>query len=86
MTRRVRPRPVSGATIVVTTPGGAEVTRVRTGADGRFVVDLPAGDYILVPQPVEGLMGTAPAVPISVPTAGSPVPSPFPLLYDTGIR
>jgi hypothetical protein len=79
-------RPVSGATIVVTTPGGAEVARVTTGADGRFVVDLPEGDYILVPQPVEGLMGTAPPVPISVPSAGSPAPSPFPLLYDTGIR
>jgi hypothetical protein len=79
-------RPVSGATIVVTTPGGAEVTRAKTGADGTFVIDLPIGDYVLVPQPVQGLMGTAPPLPISVPTAGSPVPSPFPIQYDTGIR
>jgi hypothetical protein len=79
-------RPVAGATIVVTTPGGAEVARVTTGADGRFTVDLSAGDYVLVPQDVVGLMGTAAALAITVPPAGSPAPTPFELQYDTGIR
>jgi hypothetical protein len=79
-------RPVPAATIVVTTPAGAEVARVTTAADGTFSVALAPGDYVLVPQPVAGLMGTAPSVPITVAAAGSPTPSPFPLLYDTGIR
>lgn len=62
------------------------MARAKTGADGMFVVDLAPGDYILVPQPVDGLMGTAQPVSMTVPAAGSPAPSPFPLLYDTGIR
>ena len=44
------PRPVGGAVIVVTRPDGSEVARVTTAADGRFSVDLPAGDYVLVPR------------------------------------
>ena len=80
------PRPVPGATIVVTTPSGAEVARTTTAADGTFTVDLAPGAYVLVPQAVDGLMGTAPSIQVTVPTADSPVPSPFTLLYDTGIR
>jgi hypothetical protein len=80
------PRPVGGATIVVKAAGGAEVRRVTTASDGSFAVDLVAGDYVLVPQPVEGLMGTAEQIAISVPAAGAPLPSPVQIQYDTGIR
>lgn len=79
------PRPVAGATIVVNAAGGAEIRRVTTASDGSFAIDLVAGDYVLVPQPVEGLMGTAEQVAISVP-AGAPLPSPIQIQYDTGIR
>ena len=41
--------------------GGSEVARVDTAADGSFFVGLPPGDYLLEPQAVEGLMGTAAA-------------------------
>ena len=82
------PRPVGDAVIVVTRPDGTELARVTTAADGRFSLDLPAGDYILVPQPVDGLLGTAPSVPFTVGSTDQPGPSPSLLHveYDTGIR
>jgi hypothetical protein len=80
------PRPVAGATIVVKAAGGAEVRRVTTAGDGSFAIDLVAGDYVLVPQPVDGLLGTAEQVAISVPAAGGSLPSPVQIEYDTGIR
>lgn len=82
------PRPVGGAVIVVTRPDGSEVARVTTALDGRFSLDLPAGEYLLVPQPIDGLHGTAPSVPFTVGSTDQPGPSPSPLQveYDTGIR
>lgn len=81
-------RPVGGATIVVTRPDGSEVARVTTAADGRFSLDLSAGNYVLVPQQVEGMMGTAQPVPFTVGSSDQPGQSPNPLQvqYDTGIR
>ncbi|MEA2536923.1 MAG: Carboxypeptidase regulatory-like domain [Chloroflexota bacterium] len=81
-------RPVGGAVIVVTRPDGSEVTRVTTAPDGRFNLNLAPGSYVLVPQPVEGLLGTAPSIPIAVGPAGQPAPSSSPVIvdYDTGIR
>jgi hypothetical protein len=82
------PRPVVGAVIVVTRPDGTELARVTTALDGRFSLELPAGEYLLVPQPVEGLHGTASAVPFTVGSTDQPGPSPSLLHveYDTGIR
>lgn len=80
------PRVVAGATLVVTSAAGSEVVRVKTGTDGRFELNLPAGAYVLVPQPVEGLMGTAPSISFSVDAAGAPSPTPLQVQYDTGIR
>jgi hypothetical protein len=80
------PRPVAGATIVVQTGAGAEITRLKTAADGTFSIDLAAGDYRLVPQPVEGLLGTADQVTVTVPAGGSPAPGEILIRYDTGIR
>ena len=56
---------------------------MTTGADGRFTVALPPGTYRLQPQPVEGLMGTAPEV---IFTVSSGEPADVTVSYDTGIR
>ena len=76
-------RPVAGAVVVVRAPNGDEVERVSTETDGDFTVEVPPGTYRLEPQPVEGLLGTAPAVDVVVGPEGS---SGIVLAYDTGIR
>lgn len=76
-------RMVAGAVLVIRGSGGAEVARVTTDGSGLFRIALPAGDYTLEPQPVEGLMGTAPPMPFSV--AEGP-PAFLDVVYDTGIR
>jgi hypothetical protein len=77
-------RPVSGAEIVILNEAGKEVARVRTGDDGTFSTPVVAGRYELVPQPVEGLMGTA--APIEVVVADGQDPDVALIGYDTGIR
>lgn len=77
-------RPIEGAVIVVRAASGSEVARVTTAADGLFSLELPGGTYILEPQPVEGLMGTAAPVEVTVEPGGAPVLVDVP--YDTGIR
>jgi hypothetical protein len=76
-------RPVVGATIVIRDASGAQVAVAITGADGRYFVALAPGGYVLDPQPVQGLLGTAPKQPADV-TSGSITD--VPLVYDTGIR
>jgi hypothetical protein len=78
-------RPVAGAEIVVLDASGSMVTRLTTEEDGTFSVALEPGSYELVPQPVAGLMGGAPA-PVTVDLAAGQVPDPVHLAYDTGIR
>ena len=77
------PRPVPGAVLVIRDVSGSEVARVTTGADGAFVADLAAGGYVVEPQAVDGLMGTA--GPQSV-TVNDGVVSTIQIGYDTGIR
>lgn len=77
-------RLVSGAVMLVTTPDGREVARATSGDDGGFTLHLAPGDYVVVPQPVDGLMGTAAAVDVRV-VAGE-APAPLSVTYDTGIR
>lgn len=76
------PRPVAGAVIVIRADGGAEVARVRTGADGTYHADLPPGTYDVEPQPAQGVLGTAPAQRVTI---GAGVLT-LDLAYDTGIR
>ncbi len=80
------PRPVAGATIVIEKASGGEVARVTSAGDGTFRVQLAAGDYQLVPQPVAGLMGTAPPLSLTVQTGGATIPATIVIQYDTGIR
>jgi hypothetical protein len=76
-------RPVADATIAIRDAGGAEVARSVTAADGSFFVELPAGDYVVEPQPVDGLMGTPSPQAVAV-VAGRIALIQFE--YDTGIR
>ena len=75
-------RPVADAEIVITNATGDRVDAVRTDADGRFTIAVPAGDYTFTPQPVDGLMGTP--SPQSATAGASPITLSFD--YDTGIR
>lgn len=78
------PRAVAGAQIVVMDEAGESVARVTTADDGSFTVSLAPGSYGLVPQPVEGLLGTAPPVQVTV-EEGVRL-EPIQISYDTGIR
>ena len=80
------PRPVDGAIIVIERAAGGEVTRVTSAADGSFSVHLAPGDYRLVPQPVTNLLGTAPALSVTVGATGITEPTTIDIRYDTGIR
>ena len=77
-------RPVPGATLVLIDEEGHEANRVTSAEDGSFAVRLAPGRYRLVPQPVDGLMGTAPEQAIRIPAAGTV--DPVDVVYDTGIR
>jgi hypothetical protein len=77
------PRPVVGAVVIVRDHAGTGVSRVETAADGAFFLEVPAGQYVVEPQPVEGLMGTA--APSEV-TVGDGIAVWVQLDYDTGIR
>lgn len=77
------PRPVDAALIIVTDVDGTEVGRGTTGADGIVIIDVPPGERTVVPQAVEGLLGTAEAASVTV-ADGQAVS--ITVEYDTGIR
>jgi len=77
------PRPVAGATLTIGDAQGKDVAVVVSDANGLFALTLPPGDYVLIAQPVEGLMGTPEPLSFAV-LAGSPVE--LTVAYDTGIR
>jgi hypothetical protein len=76
-------RPVADATIFVVDSQGKTVATVATGADGTVLVAVPAGNYVLQPQAVTGMMGGAQPVNVTV-VDGSATPAV--VSYDTGIR
>ena len=61
----------------------ANVATVVLDAGGAAVVALPAGNYVVQPQRVTGLMGTAAATDVTVVDGTL---TPVVLSYDTGIR
>ena len=77
------PRPVAGAKVVIRDASGTEVATPVTGSDGAFFVELQPGDYLVEPQPVQGLLGTAAQQSVSV---GDGSVTAVQLDYDTGIR
>ena len=77
------PRPVDGAVLVFRDGAGTEVAQTTTAADGTFFADLPAGTYLVTPQPAKGLLGTPGPQSVTI-TDGAVVR--LDLAYDTGIR
>jgi hypothetical protein len=75
-------RPVPGATILIRDEQRTVVAQLETDESGRFRIVLPPGAYRLEPQPVQGLMGTAPAIEVTVGGTFQIVQ----IAYDTGIR
>lgn len=78
------PRSVSGAVLVVQNAAGAQLLRITTGSDGSFSFSVAPGAIRIVPQPVAGLLGTAPPVDLQV--AANAVITSVVIDYDTGIR
>jgi hypothetical protein len=72
------------ATIVVRDSSGGLVVRFETDADGRFRLPLAPGEYLLQPEPPEGMpFPFADEMPVSVqPGAFTRIM----VLYDSGIR
>jgi hypothetical protein len=77
-------RLVEAALLIFQDAAGAEVARATSAADGTFHVALAPGAYRVVPQPVEGLMGTAGESSFEV-ELGEPMTQ-LSIAYDTGIR
>jgi hypothetical protein len=75
-------RPVAGAVLVVIDGTGKQVRSVTSAADGSFTIELTPGRYRLVPQPLPGLMGTAPEQTVTLDASAQEVT----VTYDTGIR
>lgn len=70
------------AQLAILDADGKVVTHVTSGADGRFQVDLPPGDYTVAPQNGDPVP-TAPSQPVSVePGKYTEVQ----VNYDSGIR
>ena len=76
-------RPVPDAVIEIRDAAGNTAATARTDADGNFTINLAAGTYTFVPQPVEGLLGTAGEAVVVV--GSTPVTGLY-FAYDTGIR
>ena len=76
-------RPVAGAVLRILDDQGSIAAEVTSDEEGRFRAELEPGRYSLVPQPVEGLLGTASAQTFTISEAAVVT-----LLvgYDTGIR
>ena len=72
------------ATLVVTAAeDDSVVARVSSGPDGAFSVDVPPGDYVIVPQPGGDPYPTGTPVEVTV-EAGAYTE--IEVSYDTGIR
>ncbi len=82
------PRPVAGATIVVTDSGGHEVVRTTSAADGTYSAAVGrAGTFTVSALPVAGLMGLPKPVTVTFASAkGEGEVARADLEYDTGIR
>lgn len=74
------PRPVEGAVLQIS---GTAETEIRSGVDGLAAARLAPGDYLLTPEPVEGLLGVAAPQTFTI---GAEEVAELVVDYDTGIR
>ncbi|MCA1734847.1 MAG: carboxypeptidase-like regulatory domain-containing protein [Actinobacteria bacterium] len=77
------PRPVVGAVIDAFDSTDAVQASTVTDEGGSFTLALPPGDFTIVAQPAQGLMGTP--SPIEITVGDGPIDMGV-LAYDTGIR
>ncbi len=70
------------ATIVVTDSDERPVARTTAGPDGRFQVELPPGEYVILPQPGNPFPQ---AQPLDV-TVNAGQFADVQINYDTGVR
>ena len=77
------PHPLA-ATVVIRDRNDVEVARVASGSDGRFQVELAAGSYTLLGQPINGNLLPRPMPASAVVRAGSYTS--VTVEYDSGIR
>ena len=77
--------PLPGATIIVEDKTNATLGKVRSGADGRFYLQLEPGTHYLRPQPFPGKMFPHPLPSQRVYVPEGKVVNVV-LEYDTGIR
>jgi hypothetical protein len=72
------------ATLVITkADDGTVVTRVTSASDGTFQVAVPAGDYLIAPQPGGDPFPVGQPVAVHVDAGAF---TPVEVAYDTGIR
>ena len=75
--------PLAATVAITSAEDGSVVARVSSGADGTFSVDVPPGDYVIVPQPVGDPFPVGQPVEVTV-QAGAYAQ--VEVDYDTGIR
>jgi hypothetical protein len=78
-----QPRPVARAVVVVRDAAGKELARAETDAAGTVFIEVPAGEYVVEAQPVDGMMGTPAPSDVTVADGAGTLVA---LGYDTGIR
>jgi hypothetical protein len=76
-------QPVAGAIILVRGPRSDTVVQLVTDELGRFSTPLAPGLYVIEPQPVDGLLGTASPAEVTIEAQRTAVVD---FSYDTGIR
>ena len=75
--------PLAATLAITSADDGSVVARVSSGPDGTFSVDLPPGDYVIVPEPGGDPYPTGQPVEVTV-EAGTYAQ--VEVAYDTGIR
>jgi hypothetical protein len=76
------PRPVPGAVLLLRSADGSELV-VTTDESGLFSVELPAGEYVIEAQQLDGYVAPPQPIAVVVEEGGS---TEVELEYDTGIR
>ena len=76
-------RPVVGATVSVRDAQGTEIASGTLDDTGRAFLATPVGSFVVIADPVVGLMGTPGPVTVVVDEG---IATPVEFAYDTGIR
>jgi len=75
--------PLAATLAITSADDGSVVTRVTSAADGTFTVDVPPGDYVIVPEPGGDPFPLGAPVGVTVEAGSYAVVE---VAYDSGIR